>query len=408
MSLEVAVLGRFTPNGLDHARSHPDTARDFSSAVESPRQDVGATGRARPEHQLRHHQARLGLPADHKPYWLFPGGGPDRIECPSSGVPPTRRVTGPAFEEELFVAGSTVFWSRGRTFDKSFTVQQGRSAGNCPLPIVKAFFAWFPSADRCDVAEDWKGSCEFEGRARLNPLRNSHAEGFTTVRLHRVLCTFFGTRANLYYPDGRVHYVELPFFVQDAWPMRVGCLLRPVPSATAVWENIADRDWSALDSNYDEPIHAALYELGHPLQSARCLGVRCAAGPFTPDSAPKRTGSTWEPDQLETGELVSFQEDVIFVSDASTLTNIIVTLSRDGSLTCWTYEMPTLTELSAAGDFTIPSNNMVFDNCDNTADPGVSPLYDLSDRPRNKTVLAKLCSLPRRCRRFLPVALQSY
>ncbi|KAG2219538.1 hypothetical protein INT45_003103 [Circinella minor] len=183
-----------------------------------------------------------------------------------------RPVLNPAMplEEELYVEGSTVMWSRGGHLVKSFKYEMEKQ------PVEIALFAWFPferasiidsqspiysSIDEReqDIIND-QDDDEFNAndnvdllkrilqnstmfsvtstnrlgkrKRRNDPMKHQQKDGQKRRKndrtiLRKALCIILRDTVKIHFEDGMMYSVHLPFPVQNACALNVGLLLEP-------------------------------------------------------------------------------------------------------------------------------------------------------------------------------------
>ncbi|KAI8148240.1 hypothetical protein BJV82DRAFT_695055 [Fennellomyces sp. T-0311] len=161
-------------------------------------------------------------------------------------------------EEELYVEGSTVMWSRGGHLLKSFKYEMEKQ------PVELALFAWFPfervsgptmyaTVDQRDDQFDLNDNNEDDTADLLKKILRQHntfSIASSNTRLgkrkrteqaqksrqqplskrtimRKALCIILRDTVKIHFEDGMMYSVHLPFPVQNACALQIGLLLEP-------------------------------------------------------------------------------------------------------------------------------------------------------------------------------------
>ncbi|WRT68383.1 uncharacterized protein IL334_005359 [Kwoniella shivajii] len=134
-------------------------------------------------------------------------------------------------EEELVWYGKSVVWSRGNEVYRRYTYEQEKE------DVSKAVFVWFKSGDQNTQSYHNKGKQPINKPNSLDgtfgPFHTSQHEnwgiprlspssGSNRPRLERTLLVFLQTRAHVYFFSGEDALINLPFVIDDAWPISGG------------------------------------------------------------------------------------------------------------------------------------------------------------------------------------------
>ncbi|KAI8371718.1 uncharacterized protein BYT42DRAFT_581266 [Radiomyces spectabilis] len=195
-----------------------------------------------------------------------------------------------ALEDELYVMGSTVVWSREGHFVKAFQYQDTKQ------PVQLALFAWFPSfSHKADGSEQQPTNSENKsGNPSSNPASNSSTAlgaGESRKRKHpqdeeelwwesstsgidpltehvsegqsrepllrKALCIIFQDFMKIHFMDGTFYAVNLPFAVQRACAMNVGIILE---------KKYRDNSENIHSSSFSSPAFAII---DHPIEEVK-------------------------------------------------------------------------------------------------------------------------------------------
>jgi len=359
MSLEVRPLGEFHPFGFAYARENAGVnigraARDGNSngptrpvtnagtphlplSLSMPNLDLGA---ATPDAAILMRGAMGSGDASGQS-----ANAPKSLTgCYSLGEVPVNSqhslaVSAATAEEELYVAGTTVVWSRGCHGAGTGTLKASFNFEHLKQPIRQCLWARFRTGDADDAFATSSAASKSAKRSRTGSAASDmdleedlkqppDSNGPAT---ERALCVLFRDVASFQFDDGRSYLVNLPFAVHRAFPLSEpagGLLLQkePVEPGAATKGSLDPLEQPLLAYN------ATLYSLMHPLEQPRVIGVfRDPAPGIAPGSSTHRV--------LSTGSLPfdDAEENVVFVTSGSGTPLVVTFNSSTGKHSAWTF-----------------------------------------------------------------------
>lgn len=243
-------LGEFQPYGRRHTALHPHLIND-SSEVQEVDFNLFSKGASSANRQKT---SSCNLYAvDGRPLKYINELSGDIVE--QTAHQDCRRLPNGAMdlEEELYVDGSTVVWSRGGHIVKSFKFELERQ------PVELALFAWFrftdgegddkstakgrwhediyyddgriqgneQSSNMMDIVSKKRKHPDviYENSSSNNPNNNKRRGTTSSSTLRKALCIILRDSVKIYFEDGLMYSVHLNFPVQRAYALHVGLIL---------------------------------------------------------------------------------------------------------------------------------------------------------------------------------------
>ncbi|KAF7732106.1 Anaphase-promoting complex subunit 1 [Apophysomyces ossiformis] len=200
-------FGAFTPCGQEHVTKH-------AHLIETSAQVIDFT-------VLRQRSKRLpesSSTTSTSNYALYPAyhlrsslpGDPDSIPYNRPTSPVWKRLPNDAqaLEEELYVVGPAVVWSRGSHVLKTLKHETEQ--------LQLACFAWFPFKQMDNKKQ--KVPATYSTLSAQDSMENAI--------LRKALCIVLSNAVKFHFSDGTSYYVPLPFFVQRICALDIGLLLQ--------------------------------------------------------------------------------------------------------------------------------------------------------------------------------------
>lgn len=436
--LQINVVGRVEPFGADYVKNHV-LQKDVRDRQE--RTDLGnfLKQRANPTGTASSNTARPAAGID-RPFSLYSGSAPITLQVPTLGSATNYKdsavsswpVRDDGFDDELYVHDTLVIWSRDnmliRTYDFSSENQ----------PIIKAFFAYFPTAFSCNGEPPIRqsretppvpvGSTHKNSHDAATPYKTPSAEhGYRnggdadTVPvggdvLERALVVLLRDVARIHMLDtGRYLIAHLPFIVRDAWPLAGGGILLQREfdegnEAISFLDRLTQPDIDA--DTVQQPFERFIYPdrpiPGFPSSFERTLPFRPSASPLPPADRLPNIFSLCSP--LDEIKIVSFVDHIyscqtidgspdvsgkvlpfafpeqtvqaVFGYETANPVNLIVTFdSKLGGHKVWRYAVYNVSDIAP----TIPSFSTSPGN-----DPNVSALLSTTISSQSTTFMSHI------------------
>jgi hypothetical protein len=359
MALEVRPLGEFHPFGLAYARENGgvnigSAARDATNGATRPVTNAGT-----PHLPLSLSMPALDLGAATPDAAILMRGAMGAGDASGQSMNAPKSLTGcyslgevpsasqhslsvavAMAEEELYVVGTTVVWSRGCHGAGTGTLKASFNFEHLKQPIRQCLWARFRTGDADDAFATASASSTTAKRSRADSAASDMDLEEEVKRqsptpdapaTDRALCVLFRDVASFQFDDGRSYLVNLPFAVHRAFAL-------PGPAGGLLLQKEATEQGTATRGSLDpseQPLlayNATLFSLMHPLEQPRVIGV------FR-DPAPGIGAGTSTRRLLSTGSL-SFDdaaESVVFVSSGSGTPLVVTFNNLTGKHSAWTF-----------------------------------------------------------------------
>lgn len=315
--MEVRVFGEFTPFGEQYLKEHPLLAHSISKF-----DDIDLSSFSLAETKP------WGASTPKQAYHLTSSRDIDNDDEPNSTPLKSRQSSGRArlrgdgeqtFDEELYVAGSTVIWSQGHILKSSYNFEDELE------PVLMALFAYFPVEETSAITSassqypldfDIDRSCLIRSNNGKTVIGKAIAAAsqLPKRKLQRALCVLLRSTAKIYFPSGLSYTVHLPFIVHRAWALDVGILLQRIPET----EELQPSSFGLPDV----PPTAVLFSLLDPFDEITMVSK---TGQIT--VAGVQQVNIYEP----TNPFTDHNHEVLFVSEGNRLggTPFVVTFHRE-------------------------------------------------------------------------------